>query len=326
MSELPLNPTLLQDLEAAYQRNVDTGRVALDATHDLGATAAAAATENQHNDGETSVDDLNLTPEQEQLAEELRDQLEGISTGAYIELADALGVDYKGGLLSPFEDQLVQWAKNGTLDYLNESMEANPGLTFSLVISPNEVVSKTELYVAAHRFAQGQDNPTGGKWAGASVDARLYDQYSDAALCGDPIVYTDEQTPDVRFTLIPNKFTSSIPRGSALNQRDAFEQYRHEETEGRLRNDMTLKTPSLLDSIAWWYTLREEQRVDSRNPTKSLSVKGFRDTYIRHLDLSPVLVNDRFMLTGNCVDRDGRPILDGIEADVGFEGVRIAAG
>ena len=331
MPELPLNPTLLEDLETAYQRNVETGRITSSTAHDLGSAAAAAATVNRQNDAETNVNDLHLTPEQQAVVDDLREQLD-TSVEAYTQLVADLSIHMDGRvdgheIEAIFDSELAVWVANGTLDYIHEQHEQDPELTFSLVTSPNIVVPQDHIYDAAHLFAKGQEESDGKKWDSAYVYTDLYDLYSDAELSGTPLSVGGD-IPDVRFTLIPSKYTTGIPITEVGKQKEALGQYKENETEGRMRPDMRLRIPSVLDGIAWWHKLRvdyEEEQATSMEAGKGLQVSSYEETYLRHIDLPVKEVQGNRLVPESYVGGDGRPYLYLSLVDAGY-GVRVAVG
>ncbi len=72
---------------------------------------------------------------------------------------------------------------------------------------------------------------------------------------------------------------------------------------------INLMIPSVLDSIAWWYTLRETQRQASGKPNKHLYVTSYQDTYVRHIDLLEKVIFDRPVVQDSFVNGMGQPIL-----------------
>lgn len=284
---------------------------------DLGAIAAAAVAAAPEQPGTDR--ELVTPPELAPIVEQLRDSWDD-SYHAYGQLADALGIapENAADVNDAFEEQLAQWAATGSLDYVHEQQEQNPELSFSLVTVPDEVIGKDKLYQAAHIFAKGQDG-----WDEAYIYNSLYDLYSDEQLCGIPVSETNGTNQTVRFVLIPSQFTDELGNTNVANQRESLNEFTREQTDTHPGID--LKIPSVLDGIAWWYTLREAQRETSGNPDKQLDVTDYKETYLRHIDLPERTPDGWAAVPYSCVLGGGRPDL--FRSDVDHDdSVRVAVG
>ena len=162
----------------------------------------------------------------------------------------------------------------------------------TLVIVPDAVQTKDDLFRLAEEFGEAQPYPT-------YIDKDFLNEYSDEELSG----LNDAQGEEYRWLYIPEEF--NLRAGTVEEQAKAAQK-------------ATDRVPSLYEGIAYWYCLREAG--------KSL---GWDSTYIRYIDLPgrPGAVG-RVCVPHSDVDGDGGPGLDGAWAGGGSygRGGRLAVG
>jgi hypothetical protein len=214
--------------------------------------------------------------------------------------------------------QLSQWAEpdpttgRSTFDYLDAQAEADPGLRFTLVATPNVVVQPKDLMALATTFGKQQpvktwilDNDFTGK-------PKFYQTYSPEELCGRPtrgvqaqpnpnggtplLIPTD---PPVRFSLLPNKPTAELGVATVAAQRATLARLQATHPEAKLH------VPSVLTNLTRWYTLRSQ---DSSKP-ELLTDSVFDETLVRHFDLEPKMVDGDLRVPYSFVYADGEPRL-----------------
>lgn len=230
---------------------------------------------------------LQLMPEA--LAEQYR-----VSIQAYRETARSLGIETadETRLASEFTAKQATWQEQGVYRYLLEHL-LERDTQFSLVVTPNSIVSYAQVKGAAEEFGQQQPYAT-------TVYDELLSQYTDEELSGTP-----EDGVAVRFSLIPSKPTSELGRVPAEEQRSKFQQLCE-----RLPR-LSLHVPSVLEGLSYWQTLR----------TRGIALSGngvFDKTYIRHFDLPSKRFGSRSFVPRSYVLVDGGPRLGYSTAEYDF--------
>jgi hypothetical protein len=188
------------------------------------------------------------------------------------------------------------WFTPEKLDYVAKAMEADPELSFTLVASPNVLVTPKQLKELAKKFSENQPYPT-------DVWDELYDKYSALQLSGTV------PEGDIKFCLIPNKFTVVLD-GPVLEQRGKLAKLQTEQP--------FLRVPSVLEAVTFWNTLRiQGDSLASGNV--------FNRTYIRHFDLEERRFDDELCVPDSAVGDVGRPFLGYSDAR-DDDGARVAVG
>lgn len=153
----------------------------------------------------------------------------------------------------------------------------------SLVIVPDQVFGYKKLIKLAQAFGKDQPYET---W----VYEKLYKLYSSTALSGNPTGKA------YRALYIPHK--DNVKSDTVANQ----------------KRDNPGHVPSVLEAIAYWYTLREAG--------ESLDLEK---TYIRHFDLEPKAIVGWSRVPFSYVNYVGKPYL-GIALAVYEDKARLAVG
>ena len=180
------------------------------------------------------------------------------------------------------------WLTEDKLDYVIKAQEADPKLKFTLVATPNVLVTPKELAKLAKAFGEKQPYPT-------YIDEALYSKYTKEQLSG-----TDPSSKTTVFSLIPNKLDERLT-GTVAAQRARLAELQATELSD-------LKVPSPLEAVTYWYTLRA-------NDNKLNNSEAFDQTYIRHFDLPEKRVQDWQFVPDSCVAGSGRPDLSSSRAD-----------
>jgi hypothetical protein len=227
-----------------------------------------------------------------------------VAYDAYATVVDNLnGVRKKREHVTPADQikanrELDEWFSDEKLDYVARAMEADPDLRFTLVATPNVLVSKDELVAVAKEFGKKQPYET-------YVWDPLYEKYTPEQLSG-----TDPTNHDsVMFSLIPNKTDEDL-YGTVEQQKEKFARLQ--------RANPNLKVPSVLESVAYWQTLR------ATDPDL-LKSGAFDRTYIRHFDLPEQRLDRWLGVPASYVGAGGRPGLGVSDAGNGYRG-RVAVG
>jgi len=195
--------------------------------------------------------------------------------------------------------ELSAWLNDDKLAYIDGTMELDPELSYTLVVTPNAPVATDRIIKLATVFGEGQPIST-------YVYKNLLGKYKSEQLSG----YDAKSDTDVRFKLIPNKFTSDF-YGTAKQQADKL-------TRAQIENPF-LSVPSVLDAVTFWETLHSDGHG-------TLSKSGtFDRTYIRHFDLDPKRVVGYSCVPSSAVYVDGQPYLGFSCVDYGRYG-RVAVG
>jgi len=249
---------------------------------------------------EPEADSEPFTPE---TAESLSEQLTSASAG-YTGVVEALNKGKRKNSRIEVADaktlasEFNAWLTEDKLDYINEAMEADPTLTFTLVATPNVLADSKDIVKAAKAFGDDQPYET-------YVWDKIYGKYTAQKLSGtDP-----DNGNSVSFSLIPSNFTPEM-EGTVADQRDKLAKLQEDNPD--------LKVPSVLDAVTYWSTLRAE--------SGQLTGYGIFDkTYIRHFDLDEQPIDNWSYLPYFFVRGYGEAYLDGSYAGVGNDG-RVSVG
>jgi hypothetical protein len=236
----------------------------------------------------------------EQLAEQLASAAAGYT--AVLEVVNA--GRRKRNVLAPASDEtlaaeLEAWFTEDKLAYVAAVQETDPDVSFTLVATPNVIVSHTELAVAAEVFGDYQPTET-------YVWDPLYSTYAAEQLSG-----TDPDNGDsVVFSLIPSKNSPDmIGTVSELREQLAILQ----------DDNPDLKVPSPLEAVTYWHTLRAQGESLTDNNT-------FNRTCIRHFDLPKHRVKGWLGVPDSYINNAGSPNLTGTSALHDHYPARIALG
>lgn len=260
--------------------------------------------------------ELELSPELEDIQdleletrESLREQLPTAVSG-YNAVMEALNSSKdKNHRLKVHEAETIEsafdaWLTDEKLALINEIQEYQPGVSFTLVATPNVVTKPKDIIAAAEKF--GEDQPYA-----AYVWTDIYGSYSAEQLSGT----TDEDCDTiVNFAFIPNQFAPGLEgTATVVEQRALLAKMQTEKPD--------LRVPSVLDAVTYWSTLRAggEQLADGGDGTT------FYQTYIRHLDLPEQRVDGWLCVPVSGIDGGGRPNLSGSGA-AGRSHARVAVG
>ena len=176
------------------------------------------------------------------------------------------------------------WLTKDKLAYVAATQEADPNVRFTLVATPNVIVSKKKLVKAATVFGKNQPYKT-------YVYDPVYSEYSPKQLSGtDP-----SNGKNVVFSLIPSSFTPGMD-GTVGEQRVKL---------AKLQADNPgLKVPSVFEAVTYWQTLRAQGE-------NLVSEGTFYRTYIRHFDLPEQHVGGWLDVPDSYIDGVGGPYLYG---------------
>ncbi len=174
------------------------------------------------------------------------------------------------------------------------------GLTFGKCVSS---CIESLFFDAVDDFAIAQ----GHKGAAIHSDSRLY---SSLQLSGAPLTYTDGYIPPVRLVLIPSGYTYWLGLAGVAKQNAYFGQFRAD--QAKIHPGIVLKTPSVLDVVAWWYMLREELWEASGDRGKKLRSADFDMGFVstRHIDLA---VYRDTVVPSSQILADGLPVLSSVQ-------------
>ena len=154
--------------------------------------------------------------------------------------------------------ELEAWFTDDKLMYVVAAQEADPNVRFTIVATPNVLVTPKDLIRAAKAFGQSQPYET-------YVWDELYGKYTAQQLSGT----NPDNGNAVQFNLIPSSFTPEM-EGTVVEQRAKLAKLQADNPD--------LKVPSVLDAVTYWQTLRAQGEQLADNAT-------FDRTYIRHFDL-----------------------------------------
>ncbi len=140
-----------------------------------------------------------------------------------------------------------------------EAYEAiNPGIDYDVIATPNEKLSRKDLYNLANAFGKDQPEET-------YINDNFYDKYTDEELAGtDP-----DNGKSFMFSLIPREYTPNMEK-NVDDQNKAFDKLHHKHPDA--------KVPSPFEAVTRWYTLRAQGEDLKDDDTFDL-------TYTRHFDL-----------------------------------------
>lgn len=184
-----------------------------------------------------------------------------------------------------FESELYEWLgeDEDKLAYVSQAMEADPELSFTLVATPNVVLTPKQFKDVAKKFGENQPYPT-------YIWNELYDKYTPAQLCSGT-----SYASSFLFSLIPSKLNEGM-YGTVSEQRAKLEKLQ------RSQETAFLKVPSPLEAVAYWNTLRAQgDRLEGTD--------NFDKTYIRHFDLSEQRFDGNLFVPFSCVRGNGEPNL-----------------
>jgi len=175
------------------------------------------------------------------------------------------------------------WFTPEKLDYVAKAMEADPELSFTLVATPNVILSLKQFKDVAKKFGENQPYPT-------YIWDELYDKYTPAQLCSGT-----SYASSFLFSLIPSKLNEGM-YGTVTEQRAKLEKLQ------RSQETAFLKVPSPLEAVVYWNTLRAQgDRLEGTD--------NFDKTYIRHFDLSEQRFDGNLFVPFSCVRGNGEPNL-----------------
>jgi hypothetical protein len=290
--EVSVNPAQQSDewLISAAQEIADVARErGLALPFATGVVAVEGAT---HDETETISDAEVPTPDTK---ESLRAQL-GIARQGYQATVGALnGKLNKNNKLAAAElphmyKEFDAWLSEEKLAYVQATQEADPTVRFTLVATPNVLITPGHLIETAKAFGKNQPYET-------YVYDRLYDKYSAQQLLGT----TPGNGKAVMFSLIPSTFTEGL-EGTVAQQRAKLAELQTEYPD--------LKVSSVLEAVSYWHTLRAEAATLGRPRGLPLSGDGtFDQTYIRHFNLPEQRVGAWDYVPYSCVSGRGRPYL-----------------
>jgi len=181
-----------------------------------------------------------------------------------------------------FDSELKEWLTEDKLDYVKAEMKADPELRFTLVLTPNVLITAETLGQVAKEFGKNQPYST-------YVYSPMYDCYTPLQLSG-PGTDTDKA---FKFSLIPNKFTADM-YGTAAEQRAKLAKL-------QVKNPF-LRVPSVFEALTFWNTLRAQgDALNSGNVCDR--------TDIRHFDLTEQKLDGDWYVPGSFVNDDGKPVL-----------------
>jgi hypothetical protein len=277
----PAGESLAEQLQSAYARNVNEGRVV---ASDSLASVAGAAVAAAEADTEVAFNLEQLTERQREIAEGILGQVESSwhgmeATAAALNMTalafrDRMNILSEAELEEQVESTLLDWANRGVLDYLADKLEADPDMEFTLVATPIPTAdqwpdNKPEAAIQAgfKEFAAGQPN--------ATTDY-IYDSYCQGYtredICGQ--LQTDGNTgPTVDLSLVPTKFSSDeVLSGAVADQQEALLNLQ------TTSPDLGYHVSSPLTQLTRLYTLRAQQPDGE-------PLQGFDLTFIRNFDL-----------------------------------------
>lgn len=139
----------------------------------------------------------------------------------------------------------------------------------TLIAVPDKVIPKSNLFMLAQEFGKTQPLKT-------YIYTELYELYSDEELSGKP------EGNKVRFVHIQKEFDTTLSNKTVAEQKQILPK--------------NFRVPSVLEAIALWYVLRDQD--------KSLT---FDKTYIRHFDLEPKRLVGWSFVPYSFVHYDGGP-------------------
>jgi hypothetical protein len=243
------------------------------------------------------------------LPETIRDQLRG-AFAAYRTVADQLrsGNHFwkKENIITPAElDQLFaskdkQWKEDGIYDYIVEEL-INNGTRYNLVLTPNLEADEKQIVSLAEAFGEQQPYSTY-----VYDDMYRKGRYSARELSGSAI-----GSKAATLGLMPSRVDAQL-RGTVDKQ---IGMLRDRQAK---RPKLNFRVPSLLEAVAYWYTLRAQG-------DKLADGSTFTKTYIRHFNLEPQRFGGWSYVSDSCVHDGGEPDLDFSDVE-GDDGARLLVG
>ncbi len=198
----------------------------------------------------------------------------GFASEAYTSLVDGINTDraddekYEAAPEDEVRAAFDEWLTEDKLVYVQQLMEADPQLRFTLVATPNIVATFDEI----KDIAQSVGDKVGIE---PFVWNDLYNRYSAYQLSGAD---RDDGKP-VRFSLMPNKPNQAF-YNTALKQRQYL-------AERQQHYPYPEHVPSVLESVSYWMRLVTEDPMSLKD-----SPDNATPTYIRHFDLPEHSVGD----------------------------------
>lgn len=174
---------------------------------------------------------------------------------------------YKKHEVKPIENQefsksLKEWLSEDKLAYVNKAMEADPELSFTLVATPNLVLTRGQLYETTLELGKNRSHPT---YVADHIEDDIYAKYSPVELHGTEI---GNENPLI-FSLIPTKLNEGM-EGTVSEQRARLAELQKE--------NQFLRVPTILEAVTLWELLGN-QGVTSETPNVMFK------TYVRHFNL-----------------------------------------
>lgn len=297
--EVRVNPARQSNgrLISAAQENADT-------VHEGGlelpfATGVVAVEGAMQAPETTVVAEAPTPPTKESLAEQLTSASKG-----YKAVIDTLNNGrIKKDVLAVATDETVAaefeaWFSEDKLAYVATTQESDPNVRFTLIATPNTLVTYKDLTKSAKAFGQNQPYET-------HVWDSLYSRYAPKQLSG-----TDPSNGNsVIFSLIPNAHTPGM-EGTVVEQRTKLNKLQVDNPD--------LKVPSPLEAVTHWQTLRAQGEQLADNTT-------FNRTDIRHFNLPEQRFVGGSYVPGSCVYSDGEPDLNRSGVQYG-RGGRVSVG
>ncbi|GAC1390947.1 MAG: hypothetical protein NVSMB46_01840 [Candidatus Saccharimonadales bacterium] len=198
-----------------------------------------------------------------------------------------------------FKSELNEWFTYEKQRYIENAMDNDPKLRFTLIAIPNIIVTANELLDIAKDFGKNQPKQT------------VYEDTILESLVPEDISGTHPSNgKTIQFCLIPSKDSPELIAGTVSEQK-----YHIDELQSVTP---ALKVPSLLDTITYWYALRG-QGYDL------IGDHIFDRTYVRHFDLPEHSSNELSMTRETFIDIDGAPCIFYSTAQVSIPG-RLAIG
>lgn len=216
--------------------------------------------------------------------ESIAEQL-GFAHKGYQAVIDSMNVRRKKEILHVIDAETLAtefegWFTADKLATVVSAQEADPNVRFTLVATPNVLVTTKDIIKAAEAFGQNQPYET-------YVYDPLYNKYSAQQLSGT----NPDNGNSVQFSLIPSTYTPEMS-GTVVEQRAKLAKLQTENPD--------LKVPSVLEAVAYWQTLRAQGEQLADNTT-------FDRTYIRHFDLPEQRFGGWSNVPSSCLDDDGGP-------------------
>lgn len=204
------------------------GQAALQAVRDRGLDLA--------NPNESKDNSLPWVPD---TAESIEKQLPITAVGYQNSLAILNSRPSIHELSQPLDDlqlheEFQNWLKPEKLDYIKKQQDEKPGLTYTLVASPNACISHESLGALADSFSQDLVNS-------ADINHQLLNQYTTSQLTG----FEAKSAARVHFSLIPDLYLPSF-NGKVSWQRQKLAEMQSQAP--------FLRSPNLLEAMIYLKT------------------------------------------------------------------------